>query len=215
MTSEHVLSVVQHLLALSSNDHTRASTTSQVCTFLRFLHWSELNGQDLARFVPHTPCYRLAHLPPRRAWEHVRRAIDAIGVTAPVDVRNRAFLLLAATTGMRNKEIRSLELQDIHWRKAEVLVRRTKAKRDRVVPLLQESGEALADYVLHARPKSDSPRVFLQHVPPVRPIDGSTVISRIARSALERGGLELPRVADAIEHIRWRLWHGQIRWHST
>jgi integrase/recombinase XerD len=197
MTSEHVLSVVEHLLALSSNDHTRTSTTSHVRTFLRFLNWSELNGQDLARFVPHTPCYRLAHLPPRLAWEDVRRAIDAIDVTTPVDVRNRAILLLAATTGLRNKELRSLELQDIHWRKAEVLVRRTKAKRDRVVPLLQESGEALADYVLHARPKSDSPRVFLQHVPPVRPIDSSSVISRVVRSALERSGLELPRVAGA------------------
>jgi integrase/recombinase XerD len=98
---------------------------------------------------------------------------------------------------LRNKEIRSLELQDIHWRKAEVLVRRTKTKRDRVVPLLQEPGEALADYVLHARPKSDSPRVFLQHVPPVRPIDSSSVISRVVRSALERSGLELPRVAGA------------------
>jgi site-specific recombinase XerD len=39
--------------------------------------------------------------------------------------------------------------------------------------------------------------VFLQHVPPVRPIDDSTVISRIVRSALERSGLELPRVAGA------------------
>lgn len=197
MTSEHVLSVVEHLLALSSNDHTRTSNMSHVRTFLRFLHWSKLNDQDLARSVPHTPCYRLAHLPPRLAWEDVRRAIDAADVRTPVDVRNRAILLLAATTGLRNKELRSLELQDIHWRKAEVLVRRTKAKRDRVVPLLQESGEALADYVLHARPKSGSQRVFLQHVPPVRPIDDSSVISRIVRSALERGGLALPRVAGA------------------
>jgi len=197
MTSEHVLSVVEHLLALSSNAHTRTSTTSHVRTFLRFLRWSDLNDQDLARSVPHTPCYRLAHLPPRLAWEDVRRAIDAVDVTTPVLVRNRAILLLAATTGLRNKEIRSLELQDIHWRKAEIVVRRTKAKRDRVVPLLQEAGEALADCVLHARPKSDSQRAFLQHVPPVRPIDGSTVISRIVRSALTRGGLELPRVAGA------------------
>jgi integrase/recombinase XerD len=197
MTREHVLSVVEHLLALSSNDHTRTSNTSHVRIFLRFLHWSKLNDQDLARSVPHTPCYRLAHLPPRLAWEDVRHAIDAVDVRTPVDVRNRAILLLAATTGLRNKELRSLELQDIHWRKAEVLVRRTKAKRDRVVPLLQESGEALADYVLHARPKSGSQRVFLQHVPPVRPIDDSSVISRIVRSALERGGLALPRVAGA------------------
>ena len=90
-------------------------------------------------------------------------------MTTPSGVRDRALLLLLATTGMRNKELRSLELQDIHWRAAEVFVRRTKARRDRVVPLLQEAGEALAEYVLHARSKSDSQRVFLSDMPPVRP----------------------------------------------
>ena len=95
MTGEHVLSVVEHLLALSSNAHTRTSNTSHVRVFLRFLHWSDLSGRDLARSVPRTPCYRLAHLPPRLAWEDVRRAIDAIDVRTPVDVRNRAILLLA------------------------------------------------------------------------------------------------------------------------
>lgn len=197
MTGEHVLAVVEHLLALSSNDYTRTSTTSYMRTFLRFLRWCDLNSQDLARFVPRTPCYRLAHLPPRLPWDDVRRAIDAISTATPTGMRNRAILLLLATTGLRNKELRSLELRDIHWRKAEVLVRRTKARRDRVVPLLQDAGAALAEYVLHARPRSDSRRVFLQHIPPVRSIDNSSVISRIVRSALEGGGIELPRVAGA------------------
>jgi len=150
MTGEHVLAVVEHLLALSCNDYTRASTTSYIRAFLRFLRWSDLNGQDLACFVPRTPCYRLAHLPPRLAWDDVRRAIDAISAATPTGVRNRAILLLLATTGLRNKELRSLELRDIRWREAAVLVRRTKARRDRVVPLLQETGAALAEYVLHA-----------------------------------------------------------------
>lgn len=39
--------------------------------------------------------------------------------------------------------------------------------------------------------------MFLQHVPPIRAIDGSSIISRIVRSALEHGGLELPRIAGA------------------
>ena len=116
MTGEHVLAVVEHLLALSSNDYTRTSITSYIRTFLRFLRWSDLNSQDLARFVPRTPCYRLAHLPPRLPWDDVRRAIDAISTATPTGVRNRAILLLLATTGLRNKELRSLELQDIHWR---------------------------------------------------------------------------------------------------
>jgi hypothetical protein len=42
----------------------------------------------------------------------------------PSGVRDRALLLVLATTGLRNTELRSPELQDIHWRAAEVLVRR-------------------------------------------------------------------------------------------
>jgi integrase/recombinase XerD len=156
LTGEQVLALVEHLLALSFNHRTRALITSHLRMFLRYLRWSGLNNQDLARFVPHTPRYRLAHLPPRLAWPDVRRAIDALDVTTSVGIRNRAILLLVATTGLRNKELRSLELHDIRWRSAEVIVRQTKSKRDRVVPLLQEAGAALADYVLHARPKSGS-----------------------------------------------------------
>lgn len=50
---------------------------------------------------------------------------------------------------------------------------------------------------MHARPKTDSPRVFLQHIPPVRPIDGSAIISKIVRAGLERCGIDLPRVDGA------------------
>lgn len=163
MTGEHVLALVQHFLSLRTNASTRSSTTSYIRSFLRFLRWSGLNDEDLARFVPRTPCWRLAHLPARLAWGDVRRVIDAIDVTNPVGVRDRAVLLLLATTGLRNKELRSLELQDISWRAGEVLVRRTKTHRDRVVPLLPEAGVALADYVLYARPKIAARRVFLCH----------------------------------------------------
>jgi integrase/recombinase XerD len=51
--------------------------------------------------------------------------------------------------------------------------------------------------VLHARPRIDSQRVFLSYVPPIGPFRTSGAISRIVRSRLERGGIELPRVAGA------------------
>jgi len=197
MTGEHVLSLMQHLLSLSANDGTRSSITSYVRRFLRFLQWSELINQDLARFVPRTPCRRLAHLPPRLAWEDIRRAIDAIDVTTQSGRRDRAILLVLATAGLRNKELRLLELQDIHWRTAELLVRRTKGGRDRVVPLLDEAGAALADYVLHARPKIASPRVFLTYAPPARPFKHAVSISTIVRSRLEQSGVEISGAAGA------------------
>jgi site-specific recombinase XerD len=90
-----------------------------------------------------------------------------------------------------------LELRDIHWRTAEVFVRRTKGKRDRVVPLLDEAGAALADYVLYARPKNDNSCVFLSCAPPPRPFKCPASISRIVRSRLERSGIKLSGAAGA------------------
>ena len=62
-------------------------------------------------------------------------------------MRDKALMLMLATTGLRNRELRMLELQDIRWRTSEVIVRRTKGKRDRMVPLMDEAGAALADYM--------------------------------------------------------------------
>lgn len=196
-TAEDVLAAVEDQLARSAAPGTHVAAISHIRTLLRFLHWAGLHDQDLARVVPGTPHWRLAHLPPRLAWEDVRRAIDAIGITTPADIRDRALLLLFATTGMRNGEVRALHLQDIDWRAGEVFVRRTKGKRDRVAPLLEEAGIALTDYILRARPKIDSPYVFLSSAPPVRPYKGAASISRMVRKRLQHAGVELTARAGA------------------
>ncbi|MER8912109.1 site-specific integrase [Mesorhizobium sp. M0854] len=197
LTAEHVLAAVEHRLSLSATSATRTAAISHIRTFLRFLCWAGHHEQDLARVVPRTPHWRLAHLPPRLAWDDVRRAIDAIGATTPVDIRDRAVLLLLATTGIRNGELRAIRLQDIDWRAGEVFVRRTKGKRDRVAPLLEETGATLADYILRARPKVDSPYLFLSFTPPVGPFKCASPVSRIVRKRLRHGGVELGRVAGA------------------
>lgn len=202
MTGKHVLALVGHMMSHSAKDNTRAGIGSNVRRFLRFLYWADLNGGNLAHLVPRTPSYRLAHLPRQLAWESVRMAIDAIDATTPAGSRNRAILLLLATTGIRNKELRSLVLEDIRWRDAEIRIRYTKGRRDRVVPLMQEAGEALAHYVRYARPKCVSRHVFLVHLPPVRPIATSATVSRIVCSALQRVGVALdgPVGAHLIRH---------------
>jgi integrase/recombinase XerD len=106
-------------------------------------------------------------------------------------------MLLLATTGIRNGELRALQLRDIDWRAGEIFVRRTKGKRDRVAPLLDETGAALADYILRARPKVDSPYVFLSLAPPVGPFKFAASISRMVRKRLQCGGVKLGRGVGA------------------
>jgi site-specific recombinase XerD len=193
LTSKHVLVMTRDLLAGCHSDGARSSTTAYMRSFLRYLHFADLNAQELEQFVPRTPSWRRAHLPPRLAWEEVRRAIDAIEVTTPIGIRDRAMMLLFATTGLRNKELRQLEIGDIGWRVGELAIRQTKAHRDRVVPLLKESGAALAEYLLHGRPQTTDRRVFLIHVPPVRPFSHSGTVSRIIRTRLQRAGIPIQR----------------------
>jgi integrase/recombinase XerD len=78
-----------------------------------------------------------------------------------------------------------------------VLIRQNKTGRDRVVPLMQETGSALARYVLKARRRSCSSRVFLTQVPPVRPFSCSGSISKVVRDRLEQGNVHLPGRAGA------------------
>ena len=197
LTAQHVVAAVEHQLSLSAASSTRTAATSHIRTFLRFLHWADHHQLDLSFVVPRTPHWRLAHLPPRLSWTEVRRAIDAIGKATPIDVRDRAILLLLATTGIRNGELRALGLQDIDWRAGEVFIRHTKGKRDRVAPLLEETGAALADYILRARPKADSEYLFLSFKAPVGPLKQAAPVSRIVRKRLRFSGIELGRVAGA------------------
>ena len=88
-------------------------------------------------------------------------------------------------------------IQDVDWRGGEVFIRHTKGKRDRVAPLLEETGAALADYVLRARPKVDSANLFLTFIPPVGPVKYASPVSRIVGNRLGCSGIELGRVAVA------------------
>lgn len=193
LTAKHVLVMTHDLLAECRSDGARSSTTAYMRSFLRYLHWANLNAQELAQFVARTPCWRQAHLPPRLAWEDVRRAIDVIETTTPSGIRDRAMMLLFATTGLRNRELRQLEVGDIRWKAGELVLRRTKGHRDRVVPLLEEPGAALAAYLLHARPRTTDRNVFLSHLPPVRPFSHSGTVSRIVRTRLQRAGIPIQK----------------------
>jgi integrase/recombinase XerD len=193
LTAKHVLTMTHELLSVCRSDGARSSTTAHMRSFLRYTHWANLNRRDLSAFVPKTPCWRHAHLPPRLAWEDVRRAIDSIDSATPEGIRDRAMMLLFATTGLRNRELRQLDLRDIRWRNAELVLRHTKGHRDRVVPLLEEAGAALAEYVLRARPRTTECKAFLLHSPPLRPFSSSGTVSRIILMRLQRAGIRIER----------------------
>ena len=81
-----------------------------------------------------------------------------------------------------------MELDDINWRKGEIMVRGKGLLHDRL-PLLSEVGDALAAYLLADRPKCRIRQVFVCMKAPRRGFAGPSTITSIVRRALEWAGL--------------------------
>ena len=80
---------------------------------------------------------------------------------------------------------------DIDWQDGTLLVR-GKGRRDVRLPLPQDAGDAVLDYINHARPQVAIDRVFLCLNAPFRPLRAGMIVSGIVRAALRRAGIENP-----------------------
>ncbi len=103
--------------------------------------------------------------------------------------RNIAMFVLAENTGLRAVDIANMKLSDIDWRNREIAVLQSKTKRPLMLPFENHVGDALAEYILHGRPESDSPFVFLSAQRPFRPISGAAA-SAAASKYVKLSGIE-------------------------
>ena len=157
-------------------------------SFCRFLFLSSHMTVDLSPSVPRVCKYRQSTPPAFLTPEEVTRALAAINRSAPRGRRDYAILLLLARLGLRAGEVVSLELDDICWRTAEIVVR-GKGRTIERLPLLRDVGEALAAYLRKDRGASRSRRIFLRMKAPRIGLTGPAAVGHIVRLALSRAGI--------------------------
>lgn len=157
-------------------------------SFFRFLFLSGQIPRDLAFSVPRVCKYRQSTPPAFLSPEEVTRVLAAPDRSTPTGRRDYAILLLLARLGLRAGEIVSLELDDILWRNAEIVIR-GKGRIVDQLPLLRDVGKALAAYLHEDRCISASRRVFLRIWAPLIGLTGPAAVGHIVRRALARAGI--------------------------
>ena len=106
-------------------------------------------------------------LPQELSSEEVQRTLMSCPPT-PRGTRDRAVLLLLIRLGLRAGDVTTLRLTDLCWETATIRVS-GKGGREVRLPLPQDVGDALLDYLRSGRPRVQSDRVFLRSVAPFRP----------------------------------------------
>lgn len=138
---------------------------SALRVFLSFLWMTGETAINLTAAVPSSGSRKVGVVPTLTAEEEVQ-LLQSIDRSTRLGKRNYAMVLLAIRTGLRTVDIINLKLTDIDWRSNTINIIQQKNRRPLSLPLLPDVGNALADYILHARPESANPYIFLKIYPP-------------------------------------------------
>jgi integrase/recombinase XerD len=169
-----------------------ASLRSYLADFLTFLAAA---GQAPAGLADRLPPHRhVRHESDPHLWtaEEIRRMLARIDRRSATGKRDYAMILTTARLGLRVSDLRGLELGDLDWRAKQVRIVQHKTGRPLRLPLLDDVGWAVIDYIRDGRPETACPKVFVKHRHPFDAFgSSSSVATRLPRLAA-RAGIEFP-----------------------
>ena len=114
------------------------------------------------------------------------KILGAVDRNSIVGKRDYAMLILARHTGLRAVDVIHIRLSDIDWMNSEIRIIQHKTNRPLILPLENIVGNAIANYILNARPKSDFPEVFIRSKVPYEPLangNGTAIARRYSQKA--------------------------------
>ena len=186
------------------------------------------NGYHDTSFSSALPCIRRTkkhRLPTVFSPDEVERILAEVDRSNPFGKRNYAMLLLVAKLGLRISDVRQLRFENIDWKNKRISILQQKTGQPLELPLLEDVGWAIIDYLQHGRPETDCPCIFVRHLAPFdamgdsmhrlvsdlvskagihvaadKPIGMHSFRHSIATSMLKNGA-ELTEIAQVLGHI--------------
>jgi site-specific recombinase XerD len=183
--------------------------TTALRMFLRFLIAEGKCAPGLDAAIPVLAHWRLSSLPRYIQPEEVERIIAYCNLKSPVGRRNRAIIILLARLGLRAGDIVNLSLEDIDWEGAWVYVS-GKGRRQTRLPLTQEVGDAIIDYIQYGRPQTETDVLFLRSRAPFFPFSSPVAVSNMVARAMRRAGVTC-RVRGAAHVLRHSVATSMLR----
>lgn len=161
---------------------------SALRALLRFLHAEGLVAGSLVQAVPSVANWAQAGLPRFLEPEQVEALLGSCDVATVSGRRDLAILTVLVRMGLRSGEVARLRLDDIDWRGGELGVRGKGNRADRM-PLPEDVGQVIVDYLADGRPVDALDRsVFVRLIAPHRGLSAGAV-THVVIAAGDRCGL--------------------------
>jgi site-specific recombinase XerD len=181
----HVLTYVESLSCFS------AGTVCMTLHNLRKLFdYAIENGKHHTNYVDLLPpVHRIkkCRLPNVYTPDEVERILSTVDRNNPLGKRNYAVLITVAKLGLRISDVRDLRFSNIDWQKKILSIIQRKTGVPLVLPLLEDVGWAIIDYLRNGRPETSCEFVFIKHVAPFDQLSHSfrdTVLQHVRKAGI-------------------------------
>ena len=170
--------------------------TTALRSYLRFLAVEERCIPDLDRAVPTMANWSLSSMPKYIVAEEIEQVINSCDIKSVKGLRDRAIIMLLSRLGLRAGDIVDMKIDHINWCDG-TLHLFGKGHREDCLPLPQDAGDAILDYIEKGRPPVKIAQVFLCLNAPYRPLSTPAVVSSLVASAISRSGITTPASCGA------------------
>ena len=169
----------QVLEFLSTTENNKINVVSSLRVLFHFWFENQIIETDFEDVLKSYKWVKHKKVPSFFTVDEVRAIETSIDRSSGVGKRNYAMLLLASRLGLRASDIAHLKFPNIDWEKNEISFVQNKTGNPISLPLLNDVGSAIIDYLNYGRFKSESQQVFISSRAPYIPANKSIVCSAI------------------------------------
>lgn len=195
--TQHLNAYVETLAGYGRN--TISFHISYLNRLLKFAFQEGYHTLDLSVVMPYVKYGQSQRLPAVFTEDEIKRILEKVNTDSPVGKRNYAIILLLARLGIRISDILNLRFDSIDWERKRITIQQQKTGTQVELPLLEDIGWAIIDYLQNARPITSCHNIFVCHTPPFDRIK-SWAGKDISR-AVQKAGIRVPRGKTAGTHI--------------
>lgn len=170
--------------------YSTATTHNSLCSlrvFLRYLKQIGVMDNDYWRVVPSVSYRRASKIPSTFTKDEAKKMFLSIDRSSPMGKRDYAIMTIAYRLGLRSIDIRNMKFSNICWEKNTIELVMHKTGKPIVLPLLEDVGGAVIDYIKYGRPVTDSAVIFLRHISPIKPISAPGMTCIVKRYVNKAG----------------------------
>lgn len=194
------------------NELSPSGIKSKICCLRKFFKFLYLyNYVDISydERLPRSSIQGRSQFPilwTQKEIENIKKSADKI---SPSGKRSYAMILIAAELGLRIGDIRTLKLSDIDWIMKSISIIQNKTKNTLTLPLPDEVGWAIIDYLKNARPITESEYVFVRHVPPYDAFGVNSNLNSLLSKVLVKAGIP----PEKKKNIGWHTFRRSLATH--